>query len=107
MNRAIAMVVMPLLLASPAFAGHPPANSGVNQLNERGTLGEAPCYGRCASFPSDCSATDTRVECQQAAVPAPNPSPELLNGGYDAPIRHPEAGRNGDPGTANGPNSGD
>jgi hypothetical protein len=66
-----AAMLLAATLVTPAFAGNPPANNGVNGLNERGTIGDAPAYGYLPpGAPGDCTATDTRPACQQAAAPS-------------------------------------
>ncbi|HLN23173.1 MAG TPA: hypothetical protein VK558_04230 [Patescibacteria group bacterium] len=70
MIRVMTAAMLAAFLASPVFAQNSPPNYGVNGLNGRGTIGDAPDYGATPpAAPDDCTPSDTRAACQQAAAP--------------------------------------
>ena len=46
MKKLITATALAMVLAGPAFAQQTPPNSNSSELNERGTIGSAPDYGR-------------------------------------------------------------
>lgn len=96
MRKYILAAAIAAGLAGPAVAqstgqSNSAPNNGANELNSRGTLGDAPGIGTRGG-PNDCVAGDSRAACQQANSPndlGPSPDPRAPNAGPEGYNRRP------------------